>query len=59
MRAQVRSEHQHHQQSHPAPGIKPPGLPDQLPRHVDAQAAVTLLQLTTPIRARCPQARTY
>jgi hypothetical protein len=33
-----------------APGIKPLGLPEQLPRHVDAQAAVTLLQLTTPIR---------
>jgi hypothetical protein len=38
--------------------MEPPGLPEQLPRHVDAQAAVTLLQLTTPIRARCPQART-
>jgi hypothetical protein len=41
-----------------APGMEPPGLPEQLLRHVDAQAAVTLLQLTTPIRARCPQART-
>ena len=38
--------------------MEPPGLPEQLPRHVDAEAAVTLLQLTTPIRARCPQART-
>jgi hypothetical protein len=38
--------------------MEPPGLPEQLLCHVDAQAAVTLLQLTTPIRARCPQART-
>jgi thiol-disulfide isomerase/thioredoxin len=40
-----------------APGMEPPGLPEQLLRHVDAEAAVTLLQLTTPICARCPQAR--
>ena len=40
-----------------APGMEPPGLPEQLLRHVDAEAAVTLLQLTTPVCARCPQAR--
>jgi thiol-disulfide isomerase/thioredoxin len=40
-----------------APGMEPPGLPKQLLRHVDAEAAVTLLQLTTPVCARCPQAR--
>lgn len=39
------------------PGMKLPRLPEQLLRQVDAEAAVTLLQLTTPICARCPQAR--
>jgi thioredoxin-like negative regulator of GroEL len=32
-------------------------LPDPVLRQVDHAAAVTLLQLTTPICARCPQAR--
>lgn len=32
-------------------------LPDPVLRQVDEAAAVTLLQLTTPICARCPQAR--
>lgn len=32
-------------------------LPEQVLHHLDADAAVTLLQLTTPICARCPQAR--
>ncbi|HEY6424782.1 MAG TPA: thioredoxin family protein [Pseudonocardiaceae bacterium] len=31
-------------------------LPEPVLRQVDATAAVTLLQLTTPICARCPQA---
>ena len=34
-----------------------PVLPEQVLHRVDAEAAVTLLQLTTPICARCPQAR--
>lgn len=40
-----------------APGMELARLPEQLLRQVDAEAAVTLLQLTTPICARCPQAR--
>jgi hypothetical protein len=40
-----------------APGMELPGLPSQLLRHLNAEATVTLLQLTTPICARCPQAR--
>lgn len=39
------------------PGVGPPVLPEQVLRQVDAEAAVTLLQLTTPVCARCPQAR--
>jgi thioredoxin-like negative regulator of GroEL len=34
-----------------------PRLPEQLLRQMDVEAKVTLLQLTTPICARCPQAR--
>jgi thioredoxin-like negative regulator of GroEL len=41
----------------PAPALEPV-LPEQVLRRVDPEAAVTLLQLTTPICARCPQART-
>ncbi|MGB9279968.1 MAG: thioredoxin [Pseudonocardiaceae bacterium] len=40
-----------------APTLEPPVLPEQVLRRIDPQAAVTLLQLTTPICARCPQAR--
>lgn len=40
-----------------AAGMGPPTLPEQVLRRADAVAAVTLLQLTTPICARCPQAR--
>jgi hypothetical protein len=40
-----------------APILAPPVLPAQVLHRVDAEAAVTLLQLTTPICARCPQAR--
>jgi thioredoxin-like negative regulator of GroEL len=35
---------------------KEPVLPEQVLRHLDTDAAVTLLQLTAPICARCPQA---
>jgi thioredoxin-like negative regulator of GroEL len=38
-----------------ASGLEPV-LPEQVLRHLDADAAVTLLQLTAPICARCPQA---
>lgn len=41
-----------------APKLEPPVLPEQVLHRVDAEAAVTLLQLTTPICTRCPQART-
>ena len=34
--------------------LPPPVLPEQVLHRVDAEAAVTLLQLTTPICARCP-----
>lgn len=40
-----------------APTLEPTVLPEQVLRRVDPEAAVTLLQLTTPICARCPQAR--
>lgn len=39
------------------PTLEPTVLPEQILRRVDPEAAVTLLQLTTPICARCPQAR--
>lgn len=32
-------------------------LPEQVLRHLDADAAVTLVQLTSPLCTRCPQAR--
>jgi thioredoxin-like negative regulator of GroEL len=35
----------------------PAGLPDAVLQQVDGSAAVTLLQLSTPICARCPQVR--
>jgi thioredoxin-like negative regulator of GroEL len=38
-----------------APELEPV-LPEQVLRHLDADAAVTLLQLTTPICTRCAQA---
>lgn len=34
-----------------------PGLPEPVLRQVDPAAAVTLLQLNTPVCARCPRAR--
>lgn len=53
----VRTRHATARRGAPAPDHTAAALPDPVLRRVDDSAAVTLLQLSTPICARCPQAR--